>query len=208
VTAEAQSPLRPKVPTSRLLPSAPVAAISRLILRIGGWTLKGKRPDVAKYVLLAAPHTTNWDGIWLLPAASALGIELCFIGKRSLFVGPLGWLLRAIGGIPIDRGKRQSTVSQCASWFRNADRLVLGIAPEGTRSWTPGWKTGFYYIALEAKVPIALGFIDYGKRECGVRDELLHPTGDIGRDFEFLRKWYGPCIAGRPENKSPIEPIT
>lgn len=194
-------------PARSILPSRPVVAMCRLFLRLSGWKIVGTQPPFTRYVLLAAPHTTNWDGIVLLPAASVLGLDLCFIGKESLFVGPLGWLLRAAGGIPLNRSTRQSTVAQAAQWFKNADRLVLGIAPEGTRSWTAGWKTGFYYIALEAKVPIAMGFIDYAKKEAGIFPEYLSPTGDIDKDFEALRRWYEPCVAGKPENKSPIVPL-
>lgn len=181
--------------------------VSRVFFFLSGWKATGAPAPYRKYVLLAAPHTSNWDGIILLPASSILGLDLRFLGKDSLFKGPLGWLLRALGGIPIDRSKRQSVVSQAVEWFQKSDDLVLGIAPEGTRAYTEGWKTGFYYIALEAKVPIAMGYIDYAKKEGGIFPEFLEPTGDIEKDFEFFRKWYGPCVAGRPENKGPIVPL-
>jgi 1-acyl-sn-glycerol-3-phosphate acyltransferase len=184
-----------------------VALIGRVVYRLLGWKCVGETPSAAKYVILAAPHTSNWDGFFLLLAAAMLKLDFSFFGKNTLFKGPLGWFLRYMGGIPLDRSRNQSFVSQAVSWFDRHDRFALGVAPEGTRFLTPGWKTGFYYIALQARVPIVLGYIDYAKKEGGILPEVVIPTGDIEKDFAILARLYEPCVARYPERKSPIVPL-
>jgi len=172
-----------------------------------GWKCVGETPRAHKYVILAAPHTSNWDGFFLLLAAAMLELDFSFFGKNTLFRGPLGWFLRHMGGIPLDRSRNQSFVSQAVSWFDRHERFALGVAPEGTRHLTAGWKTGFYYIAVQAKAPIVLGYIDYAKKEGGILPEMLIPTGNIDEDFKTLERLYGPCVAGHPERKAPIVPL-
>lgn len=184
-----------------------VAFVGRVVFRLLGWKCKGETPSAKKYVILAAPHTSNWDGFFLILAAAMLKLDFSFFGKDTLFKGPLGWFLRSVGGIPLDRSRHQSFVAQAVSWFESHDRFALGVAPEGTRRLTPGWKRGFYYIALQARVPIVLGYIDYAKKEGGILPEVLVPTGDIDRDFETLARLYGPLTARHPDRKSPIVPL-
>ena len=184
-----------------------LAFAGRVIYRGLGWKCTGKTPTFRKFVIIAAPHTSNWDGLLLILAASMLDLDFSYFGKDTLFRGPLGWFLRATGGLPIDRSRNQSFVSQAVSWFNRHDRFAIGVAPEGTRKLTPGWKTGFYYIALQAKVPIVLGYIDYAKKEGGILPEVLVPTGDIEKDFEILRRHYGPLAARYPAWKGPIVPL-
>ncbi|MBX7185363.1 MAG: lysophospholipid acyltransferase family protein [Vicinamibacteria bacterium] len=184
-----------------------ISFIGRVIYRALGWTCTGKTPTYKKYVVIAAPHTSNWDGFFLIGAASMLNLNFSFFGKHSLFKGPLGWFLRSRGGIPLDRSRNQSFVSQAVSWFNRLDTFAIGVAPEGTRKLTAGWKTGFYYIALQARVPIVLGYIDYAKKEGGILPEVLIPTGDIDKDFEILRRLYEPLVAKHPEWKGPIVPL-
>jgi 1-acyl-sn-glycerol-3-phosphate acyltransferase len=172
-----------------------------------GWKCTGTTPAFRKYVVIAAPHTSNWDGFFLIGAASMLKLNFSFFGKDSLFKGPLGWFLRRRGGIPLDRSRHQSFVSQAVSWFDRHESFAIGVAPEGTRKLTAGWKTGFYHIALQARVPIVLGYIDYARKEGGIFPEVLIPTGDIERDFEILRRLYGPLTAKHPERKGPIVPL-
>jgi 1-acyl-sn-glycerol-3-phosphate acyltransferase len=167
----------------------------------------GQTPSARKYVIIAAPHTSNWDGFLLILAASMLKLEFCFFGKDTLFKGPLGWFLRRMGGIPLDRSRNQSFVSQAVSWFDRFETFAVGVAPEGTRGLTGGWKTGFYYIALQAKVPVFLGYIDYARKEAGILPEVLFPSGDLERDFAMLERIYGPLSARHPERKSPIVPL-
>lgn len=195
-----------RIPRSRRAPPL-VALVGRVVYRMLGWKCVGETPRVKKYVILAAPHTSNWDGFFLLLAAAMLELDFSFFGKNTLFRGPLGWFLRHMGGIPLDRSRNQSFVSQAVSWFDSHERFALGVAPEGTRYLTAGWKTGFYYIAVQAKVPIVLGYIDYAKKEGGILPEILTPTGDIDEDFQTLQRLYGPCVARHPERKAPIVPL-
>jgi 1-acyl-sn-glycerol-3-phosphate acyltransferase len=184
-----------------------VALVGRVVFRLLGWKCKGETPTANKYVILAAPHTSNWDGFFLILAAAMLKLDFSFFGKDTLFKGPLGWFLRSVGGIPLDRSRHQSFVAQAVSWFESHERFALGVAPEGTRQFTPGWRRGFYYIALEAKVPIVMGYIDYAKKEGGILPEVLIPSGDIERDFETLARLYGPLTARHPDRKGPIVPL-
>lgn len=184
-----------------------VALVGRVVFRLLGWKCKGETPTANKYVILAAPHTSNWDGFFLILAAAMLKLDFSFFGKDTLFKGPLGWFLRSVGGIPLDRSRHQSFVAQAVSWFESHERFALGVAPEGTRQFTPGWRRGFYYIALQAKVPIVMGYIDYAKEEGGILPEVLIPSGDIERDFETLARLYGPLTARHPDRKGPIVPL-
>ena len=184
-----------------------VVWVGRIVFRVLGWHCVGKTPTQKKFVILAAPHTSNWDGFYLLMASAMLRLRFSFFGKDTLFKGLLGWFLRSMGGIPLDRSRHQSFVSQAVSWFDRLGTFAIGVAPEGTRYLTSGWKTGFYYIALQAKVPVLFGFIDYARKEAGILDEILMPTGDIEKDFEVLRRNYDRCVARHPERKGPIVPL-
>lgn len=195
------------VPRARLMSSALMHGFGRLLFAVSGWTIVGHKPDLAKYVLIAAPHTSNWDALWLIGAAGVERMEVSFLAKRSLFVGPLGVFLRALGVIPLDRGQHHHLVERAVDWLRRADRFSIGMFPEGTRRRTEGWRTGFYRIALLAEVPVALVYLDYRKREIGMFPELFHPTGDLERDFARLRELYEPCVAARPEGCSPVVPV-
>ena len=195
-----------EIPKSRIA-SPLVASVGRVVYRLLGWKCTGQTPAYRKYVILAAPHTSNWDGFLLILAASMLKLNLSFFGKDTLFRGPLGWLMRQLGGIPLDRTRNQSFVSEAVGWFERNETFALGVAPEGTRKLTSGWKTGFYNIAWQAKVPVVLGYIDYARKEGGILPEVLIPTGDIDKDFETLRRNYGPLTARYPEWKAPVEPL-
>lgn len=184
-----------------------LANIGALIYRALGWKCVGETPKLEKFVIVAAPHTSNWDFFFLILAASMLKLNFSYFGKDTLFRGPLGWFMRATGGIPKDRSRNQSLVSQAVSWFNLQERFALGVAPEGTRKLTAGWKTGFYYIALEARVPVVLGYIDYARKEGGILPEVLVPTGDIDKDFEMLRRNYGHLTGRRPSWAAPIVPL-
>ena len=195
-----------EAPEARTAPTF-VVRVGEWLYRILGWKCVGTTPPYAKYVVIAAPHTSNWDGVLLLAAAAMLRLNFSFFGKHTLFRGPLGWILRSLGGIPLDRSRNQSFVRQAVSWFENSERFALGVAPEGTRKLTRGWKTGFYYIALQARVPVVLGYIDYSRKEAGLRPEAFLPTGDIEKDFEILRREYAGCRGYHPERQGPIVPL-
>jgi len=167
-------------------------------LKVFGWRLEGRLPDVDKLVVIAAPHTSNWDLPVLLSLAFALGVKACWLGKHTLFRRPFGFLFRWMGGIPVYRSASQNTVAQSVEMFRNSEKLILTIPPEGTRSKVSHWKTGFYYIALGAEIPIAMAFIDYKRKASGV-GPTLYPTGNIEADMEVIRNFYANVTAKYPD---------
>jgi 1-acyl-sn-glycerol-3-phosphate acyltransferase len=179
--------------------------ISKFALRLLGWSLEGKLPELAKYVLIGAPHTSNWDSVFGFLGAGAIGLRFNWIAKQSVFPGPLSPLLKIFGGIPVDRNVRSSVINRMIELFKNRDKFVLGIMPEGTRSKTEFWKTGFYYIATGANLPIAFAFMDYGKKRVGIADLILHPTGNIESDMKIIRKFYKDIKGKHPERQGKIE---
>ncbi len=177
--------------------------LARLILRIGGWTPVGGLPDEPKAIFIAAPHTSNWDGFWGLVYKIAIGAEVHFFAKHSLFWFPLSTLLRALGGIELDRDRAGSAVRQAIDMFKEKDSFYFGLAPEGTRGKAAGWKSGFYRIAEGAGVPVYLGFLDYAHKRLGIGPRF-EPTGDPEADFTVLRNFYDGIQGRWPEKTSPI----
>jgi 1-acyl-sn-glycerol-3-phosphate acyltransferase len=166
-----------------------------------GWQFEGRLPDVNKLVVIAAPHTSNWDLPVLLSLAFALKAKACWLGKHTLFRWPFGSLFKWMGGIPVYRSASRNAVAQAVEMFRNSEKLILTIPPEGTRSKVSHWKTGFYYIALGAEVPISLGFIDYKRKVAGV-GPTIYPTGNIEADMEVIRNFYANVTAKYPDKAS------
>ena len=178
--------------------------IARRILRLLSWELDVIYPESPKYVLVGAPHTSVWDLLFALLLKHGAGIALYWVGKDTIFRWPLGILMRWLGGIPVNRRSRNNFVQQVVDIFDQSDELVIGIAPEGTRSNAKYWKTGFYYIALGAGVPIALGFIDYGNKSVGIGPTLI-PTGDIEADFVHIEQFYADIKGKYPESQGEIK---
>lgn len=176
---------------------------SNLILKLTGWRIVGELPG-PKSILIGAPHTSNWD----LPVALLTFWNLSFsahwIGKHTIFKPPLGGLMRKLGGIPIDRGTTKDFVPEVVSWFERESELTILIAPEGTRSRTEYWRSGFYWIAHGAGIPIGLGFVDYPSRTAGIGISIM-PTGDIAADMEKIRDFYADKIGRHPENASTVD---
>ncbi len=178
-------------------------SFARFVLSILGWQVEAKLPQEKKYVIIGAFHTSNWDfplgilGLW------ALGLKANWVGKHTLFRGPLGPVFKLLGGIPVDRTIHTGFIKRTADLYKTRESMALTIAAEGTRSRTEHWKTGFYFIAREAGVPIALGYIDSSRKRLGV-GATLYPTGDIRRDFETIRDFYSDKKGLRPENQGPI----
>jgi 1-acyl-sn-glycerol-3-phosphate acyltransferase len=166
-------------------------------LNLKSWKLEVNMPSALKYVLVGAPHTSNMDLFYGLMLAHGAGIKMHWIGKDSLFRWPLGGVMRWLGGIPVKRNANQNFVSQMVSVFNKMDRLALIIAPEGTRGKADHWKTGFYYIALGAGVPIALGYIDYKEKVVGI-GPTINPSGDIQADFAQIRNFYASKTGRHP----------
>ncbi|MCK9537971.1 1-acyl-sn-glycerol-3-phosphate acyltransferase [Dokdonella sp.] len=156
-----------------------------------GWHIEGGLPDIARLVLVAAPHSSWWDGVIGLAFKVALGVDIAFMGKRELFRGPLGWLLRKLGGIPVTRGQAQGVVEQMAARFADSPRLWLGLAPEGTRRPVKAWRTGFWHVARAAGVPILPVAFDYPARRIVIGQSFL-PAASPATDLARLRDFYAP----------------
>ena len=172
------------------MPKRPVRRfLARVFLRMTGWKPDGAPPDVDRFVLIAAPHTSNWDFPFLLAFAALYDLEISWMGKHSLFRGPMGRIMRALGGIPVRRQKRENLVGAMARSFADGGPLRLVVPAEGTRSYVDYWKSGFYYIALQAGVPIVMSYLDYATRTGGF-GPAFRPTGDVRKDMDFIRAFY------------------
>ncbi len=178
------------------------------VLRLIGWDLEGSLPDLPQYVLIAAPHTSGWDVIIGLIAKLSVPLShLRWLAKDTVFWQPLGALLTVLGAIPVDRRRHHSYVAQMIAEFAQRDRLILALAPEGTRRQTDHWKSGFYYAALGAHVPIAAAFIDYGRKRIGV-GPIFSPSGDADADMAMLAAFYGAVTARHPALVSDVRFLT
>ena len=172
-------------------------------LNIFGWGLVAELPPVQKYLLIGAHHTSNWDFPIVLLMMAALGLRLRWIGKDALFKGPQGVVMRWLGGIPVERGARKNFVGQIVDLYQERKEMVITIAPEGTRSAVDHWKTGFYHIASGANVPIAMGFLCYESKTCGVGG-YFYPTDDMEADLNILRKFYQNKVGKHPAKHGEI----
>lgn len=172
--------------------------------RLMGWKALYYEPGIDKYVVIVYPHTSNLDFLigfifsraWLLPFPH-------FIAKASIFKGLFGVLGRAVGGIPVDRSKRTNFVEQVAAEFKAHDKMILAVTPEGTRSKSPYWKTGFYYMAQAAEAPVVMASIDYAKKLI-TYGEVLYPSGDLEADIKVIRQFYTGVVGRRPERQGEI----
>lgn len=167
--------------------------ISHLMLRLTGWRTEGMTPEQIaehpKYILIAAPHTSNWDFPFTLMVCFALRLRVYWMAKASLFAWPIGWLSRWLGGIAIDRSASNNTVQNTIDAFKTRERLAILVAPEGTRGKVTHWKTGFYHMAHGAGVPIALAYLDFQKKTGGI-GRMFYPTGDIAADMIEIQQFY------------------
>ncbi|KAF1687005.1 acyltransferase [Pseudoxanthomonas broegbernensis] len=192
----ARAPLLPAIP-----PSMPQVGrqhrlsrwIGRSVLRVGGWRVAGTLPDVPRLVLIAAPHSSNWDGVWGMAAKLALGFDVRVLGKDSLFWWPLSPLLHRLGVIPVDRSRPQGVVEQAVEMIRDSPRMWFALTPEGTRSRVARWKSGFWKIADAAQVPVLMAYFHYPERTIGI-GPLFRTTGDMQADMAAIRAWYRPWM--------------
>ena len=166
---------------------------SVVFLRLTGWKIEGHLPEgVSKCVLIAAPHTSNWDLPYTLMVAFALRLNIHWMGKQSLFSFPFRGLMVWLGGIPVNREQSTNMVAASAQAIKDAPgELQLVVPPEGTRSKVRYWKTGFYYIALEAGVPIVMGYMDYANKRSGL-GPAFQPSGDLDQDMLAIKRFYAP----------------
>lgn len=172
--------------------------LGRAFLFAYRWEVEEKLPDVPRAVVVAAPHTSNWDLPLAIATAWALGFDYRWMGKHTLFRFPFGPLMRALGGIPVDRRANHNAVAAAIELLEKNETLMLLIQPEGTRGRAKRWKTGFYHTAVGADVPIVLGFLDFGRRRSGL-GPVLRPTGDIDADFVAIREFYKDIVPKFPE---------
>lgn len=163
--------------------------VARAWLWATGFKIEGEMPDLAKFVIIAVPHTTNWDLPHTLAAGLHYGTPVNWMGKSSIFAWPFGGVMRRLGGISVDRSQASNAVDRMVEAFAARDRLRLVIAPAGTRNAVTKWKSGFYHIATGAKVPIVLGFIDYRRKAVGVAG-VFQPTGDYEADLSKIEAIY------------------
>lgn len=177
--------------------------LARAWLRLTGWKPEGARPTAQRFVLIAAPHTSNWDLVYLLALAEVYGLHVSWMGKHTLFRPPFGALFRALGGIAIKRDERGDRVAAMAKEFASRERFALVVPSEATRGWAPYWKSGFYHIARRAEVPIVMGFLDY-RRRCGGFGPALVASGDVKRDMDAIRAFYADKVGKYPELFGPV----
>ena len=189
------------------LPGEVARALLLGLYHLSGWKVEGELPEGKKFVVIAAPHTSNWDLPFMLGVALHFRVRLHWMGKDSLFKPPFGWFMKALGGIPIDRSKTNDVVSQMVTVFDQAEKLAVAIPPEGTRSKTRYWKTGFYNIAHGAGVPIVFGFLDYQRKVGGI-GMTMHTTGDYETDLEIVKSFYGTVVPKFPDQVGAEETTT
>ena len=168
-------------------------------LKLTGWEAVGNVPDMPKFIMLLAPHTSNWDLFFILAILYALGIKFYWFGKKEIFRWPVGGLFNWLGGIPVDRSLRKNMVQQIVETIQSREQIIIGVSPEGTRSNAKYWKTGFYYIACQAQIPIVFAFLDYGRKTGGL-GPILNPTGNIEEDMKTIRQFYSGITAKYPDN--------
>lgn len=171
-----------------------------LAMRFSGWRFAGEEfPDERKFVLIVAPHTSNWDFIVGVMAMYAIGLRATFLAKDSLFRFPLGVLMRWLGGFPVDRTSKSDVVTQTVELVARLDRCIITLAPEGTRKKVDRWRTGFYWIALKAGIPILPVTFDFSRKEVRLFP-LFRPTGDAEADLARIRAHFTPEMAYNPAN--------
>ncbi|MBP5983374.1 MAG: 1-acyl-sn-glycerol-3-phosphate acyltransferase [Fluviicola sp.] len=170
------------------------------ILRMFGWKIDPLPKDFRKKaVVVVGPHTSNWDFVVGKMTFVYYGINAKFLIKKELFFPPLGWLLKRMGGIPVDRARRANVTKQVVDYFNSSDECIVVFTPEGTRSYQPNWKKGFYYIAQNAQVPIYISYIDF-KNKTGGFLSLMEPSGDVEQDLLTIKRAIFPFKGKFPEN--------
>jgi 1-acyl-sn-glycerol-3-phosphate acyltransferase len=177
--------------------------LARLLVWVSGWRVVGKLPPEPKVVLIAAPHTSNWDGVLMVACACVFQIRVLWLGKRELFHGLQGRVLDWLGGIPVQRESAHAAFADALRALARHERVILAIPPEGTRRKTTHWKMGFYLIARRAGLPIVLGFADYRHHVAGL-GPTIYPSGDLEADLELIRRFYRGVAACHPENVGEI----
>jgi 1-acyl-sn-glycerol-3-phosphate acyltransferase len=173
------------------------------LMKLFGWKSILAPAPGKKFVALGYPHTSNWDFIPAVAWAWSTGLKMNFIGKAALFKGIMGPIMKALGGIPLERDKSKNFVDQIVEIIKSRDEIALIVAAEGTRKKAEYWRSGFYYMALEANVPIGLAYMDWKRREIGIKQYLM-PSGNLEKDFEIIKAYYQDVVGRDPDKQSPI----
>jgi 1-acyl-sn-glycerol-3-phosphate acyltransferase len=174
--------------------------LARFWMRFFGWRIDGKLPDIPKYVLIGAPHTSNWDFVLFLGVMFSLRANVHFMGKAELFRSPIGWFFRYCGGIPVDRKKSTGLVEQTVNAINESKDFILTITPEGTRHQVVEWKRGFYHIASGAGIPIVIAVVD-GRQKIVHIGQVIHPTGNIEADMKTIQSYFTGVAGIKPRRK-------
>ncbi len=177
--------------------------IGRFLMWLLGWHVQADPFPGEKFVLIGAPHTSNTDFFFMLMTSWVLRLKLHFIGKHTLFRPPMGWVLKWLGGIPVDRRAQHGAVEQIAERIKAEDKFILVIAPSGTRKQTDHWKSGFYWIASLANVPIVCGALDYKHKRVKLGLNLM-PTGDVPADMDRIRAFFHGVEGRLPQKQTAI----
>jgi 1-acyl-sn-glycerol-3-phosphate acyltransferase len=175
--------------------------LSRIIMRLLGWRVDGELPDLPKYVLIGAPHTSNWDFVLFLGLIFYLRADARFMAKAELFRFPIGWFFRYCGGYPVDRKKSTGLVEQMVNAINKEDRFILTIAPEGTRHYVSDWKRGFYHIAKGVGIPIVMAQVDGRHKTVRILKDVFHPTDDIEADMQAIKGSFEGVLGIKPRRK-------
>lgn len=174
--------------------------LAKIIMRFVGWRVDGKLPDIPKFVLIGAPHTSNWDFLLFLGVIFSLRANVHFMGKAELFRFPIGWFFRFCGGVPVDRKKSTGLVEQMVRVCNESEKFILTIAPEGTRHHVVEWKRGFYHIAKSAGIPIVMAVVD-GRHKTVRVGQVFHPTEDIEADMKTIMGIFEGATGIKPRKK-------
>lgn len=200
--------LSPEAVLPALPPSVPrraypawVRALARLTMRVMGWQFVGGFPDRERMVLIGAPHTSNWDAVIGFAAAAVAGVGFSVFAKRQVFVGPVAWVLRIFGGVPVDRDAPGGLVGGAVARLADGTPRIVAITPEGTRSAVDRWKTGFHRIAVAAEVPIAVAVLDWGRRQIGVVG-TVEPSGDLDADLAAIGALLDGVVGKHPDRQT------
>ncbi len=170
-------------------------------MRFFGWRVEGNLPDLPKYVLIGAPHTSNWDFLLFLGVIFQLRADVRFMGKAELFRPPYGWFFYYCGGVPVDRKKSTGLVEQMVRASRESERFILTIAPEGTRRYVSDWKRGFYHIARDAGIPIVMAQVDGRHKAVHILKDVFNPTDDIEADMKAIKDSFDGVSGIKPRRK-------
>jgi 1-acyl-sn-glycerol-3-phosphate acyltransferase len=178
--------------------------LSRLYLQILDWRVVGQLPDIPKFVIIGAPHTSNWDFVMFLALAFILKGDLRYMGKKELFYPPYGWFFRWCGGVPVDRSRPQGLVEQTVQAIQEADCFQMVITPEGTRSKVREWKRGFYHIAKQADIPVVTGYVDTRTKTCGIGPTFTL-SDDMEADIQAMQAFFKDKVGINPDKTSELE---